>query len=164
MRRQYEAGVSIAGFLVTCVILAVLLVGGIYAAKQNGWLAMNNDSASDQTPSKPNQSADRDQASRSSNGTSSDQKKGSEDAKTEAEKQSDQPAASNQGETQTGSNQPDNSSTSQPPAGGNTGSDDQATAAEALPQTGPAEDSLVSLVAIGSLTLAVGIYIRSRQA
>lgn len=170
MRRHDEAGGSIVGFLITCVVLAVLLVGGIYAAKQSGWLGVLGEGESSQPSSQSGttdtnrQEDTRDETPSSPNDDRSSTQSPQNSADEAQDEQTNTPAA----EDSEASSEQTGTTPETRPAQDNAASDSTTQSMPAtgrvLPQTGPTEDAFVSLVAVGSLTLAVGVYVRSRQA
>jgi cytoskeletal protein RodZ len=138
---------SLAGFIIIGVLLALVLVGGLYGLNR-----YNTQKASEEVATK-------DQATRTS------ETKQEDTSKTEQTPKLDDKAAEERSESKTKVTAPrtsqDTAQTNQPPAATPTPASNSTSTH--LPQTGPA-DTLVSLFVIGALTFASIYYVRSLQA
>jgi cytoskeletal protein RodZ len=150
MRDRYQGG-SLAGFIIIGVLLALVLVGGLYglnrynAQKTNEQVAANDQSETkteDKAKEQPTTKVDDKEAEeRSQSQTKVTAPRASQESTDSQPKPEPKPAATPT-PTQTSTSSRTNTH---------------------LPQTGPA-DTLVSLLVVGALTFAATYYMRSREA
>lgn len=140
MRGQAKhQGGALLGFVAVAIVLAALLVGGLYFVQR--YNATDRSTVADNS----NSSSDDKNTSGFTDDTSKNETK-SDDSSTSKNTNSSSSASNN-------SNSNDKTTT---------GFSREETTAEELPATGPAE-TLSQLLAIGMLTFGVGSYIRSRR-
>jgi LPXTG-motif cell wall-anchored protein len=140
MQKRYQGG-SLVGFIVVGVLLALVLIGGLYGLNR-----YNAQKAAETAEEKSDKGASTDVAK-------TDETK--EDSKSEKK-----PTDGDQPSSQTTVTQPTDSTQR-----GGTVADSNSSTAEPtgkLPQTGPA-DTAAQLLAITSLALATTYYVRSRS-
>ena len=164
--RQREQGVSMVGFLAPVVILAVLLVGGVYAVRHSSWFnfgATNSDTSSQPEKS----SSDTKKSTKSS--PNSTEKRSSTSGDTSTKSQSESSDSSSNSSSSEKQDSASNDSTSQSTPQQTKSSDDtssqpatNSTADSNLPHTGPA-DTAASLLGAILLAGAVSTYIISRR-
>jgi cytoskeletal protein RodZ len=133
MRERYQGG-SLTGFIVVGVLLALVLVGGLYGLNR-----YNAQRASDETTSQESESQPANDEKTTEKPTSSneDSDKATPESTSPATSEDKTPAASDDAPS--------------------------AATTAALPETGPA-DTMISLLAVGLLGFASAHYVRSRRA
>lgn len=170
MNRRYQQGMSVVGFLIVSVLLAGLLMGGIYAVRHTNLLSgakyLVASTENDAKPAqKPSTSSDKkDDAS-----TRKQEKNDSTSSDSSSQTKSDDTTKSSDAATKTqqAQNQPPQSSTpssepSAPVALPTTPTPTDAQGLSALPRTGPM-DVLLPMVGAALLTVASLFYIVSRK-
>lgn len=145
--KRSEQGGAIVGFLIASAVLTLLLVGGAYAVRhQPGWVSKEKSSSS--------QVATTGSSEKSDQPADGDKKTTKDETKSDTTQPADTPKQTTP-DTPAASSQPSGSPVAQ----------DSATSSQSvqtLPQTGPI-DVLASLVAVGAVTFALAIYVRSRR-
>lgn len=155
--KRSEQGGAIVGFLLASVVLALLLVGGVYAIHHHpGWLA----STTSPSVSAPG-SSHTDQSSDSQKPDVA--KPGNDKNKSTASAPSSDGSSTDNG---SGSTAPSTSGSDTTPTP-TTGSTDNSAGAPSqststLPQTGPA-DAVWSILGVGLVTVTAAAYVRSRR-
>lgn len=152
--KRSEQGGAIVGFLIASVVLALLLVGGVYAVRHHPeWVASGANSAP--TVSKTDTSDQK-----STDKSSSDDKATKDQSKDQAPSSDSSSSDSTAGGD---TSSPATPNTTTPTTPDSTNTDTPSGQPEsALPHTGPA-DAFLSLIGVGSLTVATAAYVRSRR-
>ena len=130
-------GGSLTSFVIVGVVLAVLLVGGLYAVQRY----------------KTNMETSKEVATNSENSKSNDEKNTSDSSDNETKKSSD--TSSNSSSSNTSTDKDDKKTTNSTTLSSSDTSN--------LPNTGP-EDTLPQVIAVAALVFAGVSYFRSRQA
>lgn len=155
MRRQNELGGSIVGFLVACVALAVLLVGGIYVVRHAGWFERNTGLQIAQTEDVEKSADKKDKSSEKSSESSESNDKKSDKSEKKAPskevKKEQEPAPAEKSDDKA---EPSTAGSQTKAASGET--------VRHLPETGPASFGL-SLLGASLLTAAGVAYVRSTR-
>ncbi len=143
MRDRYQGG-SLAGFIIIGVLLALVLVGGLYGLNRYNAQKMTNEQVA------------------STSQKEDEQKESSKDQQTA---KLDDKAAEERAESQTKVTAPRTSQettqeTAQKPATSTPAASSQTPTSTHLPQTGPA-DVVLTLVALSALVFAGAYYLRS---
>ena len=160
MRRQNELGGSIVGFLVACVALAVLLVGGIYVVRHAGWFENNTGLQIAQTEDVEKNADKKDKSSEKSS-ESNDKKSEKKDVKKSDKSEKKTPSKEVKKEQESAPAEKSGDKAEPNTAGSQT----KAASGEPvrhLPETGPASFGL-SLLGASLLTAAGVAYVRSTR-
>lgn len=153
MQRTNQTG-SVLGFVVVGVILAALLIGGVYIVRQYGENPTNEETTSNPQPRKPeNPTNEQRPQDTTSDNRSSNQS--SQSSKDDSETKSDRESSSEPQVSENTTRQDSTTSSRQemPTTGGDTGQ---------LPQTGPIDDGL-QVLGGATLIAAIVAYVRSRR-
>lgn len=162
MKQRMQRGGSIVGFIIACIIGAVILVGGVYTLRHVGWFDQtNSDGTSKVATTSEKQSGEK---SPDQHSTKKETSKSSDQKATKTHK-SDKKTTKKSSKTIA----PEKSKTAEKPSThhkttsntSDTTAIDQTPAVD-LPHTGPA-DVLASVLGIGFLTAAILAYERSRH-
>lgn len=158
MKQRTKRGGSMVGFIVACLIGAILLVGGVYVVKHTNWFHQNPTTKVRTQPVAVN--TDKKSSSNNKNSVSS-----SPDKSASTTKRKTQPTPTKAAAPHKAKSEPKKSSRvtthSATPTTSQSSSSDSSTTSD-LPHTGPS-GVLASIIGSGFLTAALLMYMRSRR-
>lgn len=148
--QRMERGGSILGFIIICLVGAVLLVGGVYALHHVSWFKTDSTPAAVSAPDDANGS---NSSTKSSPATTN---------KPHSSTPKDKAATGDQSSSTSGDQTTPADSSAAPSTSPETTSSAPVPSSSALPHTGPS-DVLATVIALGALTAAALSYTRSRR-
>lgn len=153
MKQRMQRGGSIVGFIIACIIGALLLVGGVYALRHVSWF-----SETSQGPNTQISKTSRGTAPKKSSGNTSSNNQETSGPSNESSKVTPKLTQAQKNNQTSSQNSSDSQSTSTPASE----QSNTSVAPDNLPHTGPA-DIIASLLGVGFLTAATLTYARSRR-